>query len=70
MKRLGLSWQDVLATERRPDRAAVPPPPNALEATQSRLRQCQRETGDLRRQITRLNRRLEVLLRHPPPPRD
>jgi hypothetical protein len=62
MKRLGLSWQDVLGpreTARAP-REAVPPPAHALEAAESRLRQCRRENGDLQRQIVRMRRRLEV----------
>ena len=42
-------------------------PPDVLGAMQSRLRQSQRENDDLRRQITRLNCRLEVLFQHQSP---
>lgn len=71
MKRLGLSWQELLAADpatgrgSAQSRRATAPPPDLLEAAESRLRQCQRENGDLQRQITRLKRRLEV----PAPPR-
>ncbi|HEY8610347.1 MAG TPA: hypothetical protein VIL69_03545 [Roseomonas sp.] len=74
MKRLGLSWQDLLVPRqeamRGPShpRGAAPPPAEVLDAAQSRLRQCQRENGDLQRQITRLKRRLENLPPRQPPP--
>ncbi|SHJ73026.1 hypothetical protein SAMN02745194_03214 [Roseomonas rosea] len=69
LKRLGLSWPELIAGAggaRKP----APPPPDALEAAQSRLRQSQRENADLRRQITRLKRQVEALTPRRPPPED
>jgi ubiquinone biosynthesis protein UbiJ len=63
VKRLGLTWQEVLA----PKEMAVPPEKEALDAAESRLRQSQRENADLRRQITLLKRRLEALQPRQPP---
>ena len=66
MKRLGLSWQELLASDPGSGRGSAQarrgavPPPDMLEAAQSRLRQCQRENGDLQRQIARLKRRIEA----------
>ncbi|MCR0984265.1 hypothetical protein [Roseomonas populi] len=65
LKRLGLTWQEVLAPA---DLRAEPPPPHLLEAAESRLRQSQRENADLRRQITLLKRRLEALQPRQPAP--
>jgi hypothetical protein len=65
MKRLGLTWQDLLTPAREVPRDVIPPP-DLLDAAQSRLRQCQRENDDLRRQVTLLKRRLE--LQRPPRP--
>ncbi|MBP0493679.1 hypothetical protein [Roseomonas indoligenes] len=67
IKRLGLTWPDLLAPA-DPRAAPEPPPPNLLEAAESRLRQTQRENADLRRQITLLKRRLEALQPRPPAP--
>ncbi|MFT8247201.1 hypothetical protein [Roseomonas sp. BN140053] len=70
-KRLGLSWQEVLMPRREngaPPDPRRPAPPDMLEAAQSRLRQSQRENDDLRRQISRLKRRLEAM-HQPSPPR-
>lgn len=66
MKRLGLTWQDLLAPRRDAARRALPAPADALEAAESRLRQCRRTNDDLQRQLTRLKRRLEVTPGHPP----
>ena len=69
--RLGLSWEQVLAPpppRRSPSRVTDPSAHEALAAAQSRLRQSMRENTELRRQITRLQRRLEVLHQHQPPP--
>ncbi|SDB73229.1 hypothetical protein [Belnapia rosea] len=65
--RLGLRWEDILGPppESRPPPAS--PSHDALAAAQSRLRQSIRENADLRRQITRLQRRLEVLHQRQPP---
>jgi hypothetical protein len=72
MKRLGLNWQELLTIDPGTGRGsaqarrATPPPPDLLEAAESRLRQCQRENGDLQRQVARLKRRLEAVA--PPRP--
>jgi hypothetical protein len=70
--RLGLRWEDILAPpphpDRRPDRPLASPSHDALNAAQSRLRQSMRENADLRRRITRLQRRIEVLHRQMPAP--
>ena len=67
MKRLGLSWADLIA-QASPAPRRPPPTPDALEAAQSRLRQSLRENADLRRQLTRLKRRLDDLQPRRPPP--
>jgi len=68
MKRLGLTWADVLMP--RPEgadpRRAAPPPPDVLSAVESRLRQCQRENEELRRGMAQLRRRLEARIQRPP----
>ena len=74
LKRLGLSWQDLLAPKgeaaRDPShlRKTEPPPHDALGAAESRLRQAQRENDDLRRQNARLKRRLEAAHQYQRPP--
>ena len=71
IKRLGLSWQEILTpphdASRDTVRKVTAPSADILGAMQSRLRQSQRENADLRRQITRLNRRLEGLFHHQSP---
>jgi uncharacterized membrane protein YccC len=68
--RLGLRWEDILASP--PKKLPRLPPSashDALDAAQSRLRQSMRENADLRRRITQLQRRIEVMhQRQPPPP--
>jgi hypothetical protein len=66
--RLGLRWEEILAPPPRPDRRPASPSHDALNAAQSRLRQSMRENADLRRRITRLQRRIEVLHRQRPAP--
>ncbi len=72
VSRLGLRWEDILAPPPRPTRLPPSPSPSpshdALDAAQSRLRQSMRENADLRRRITQLQRRIEVLHRQMPPP--
>ena len=66
--RLGLRWEDVLAPPARAPRVPPSPSHDALDAAQSRLRQSMRENADLRRRITQLQRRIEVLHRQVPAP--
>ncbi|MBL6080738.1 hypothetical protein JMJ56_22230 [Belnapia sp. T18] len=73
--RLGLSWDEVLAPQRessQADSALRRKPASAshdtLAAAQSRLRQSMRENADLRRRITQLQRRIEVLHQQMPAP--
>ncbi|WP_043833045.1 hypothetical protein [Muricoccus aerilatus] len=66
MHRLGLTWQDVLMPKATPEPHA-PPPPDMLRAAESRLRQCQRENDDLRRQLSTLRRRMEARIQRPEP---
>jgi hypothetical protein len=68
VSRLGLRWEDILAPPPRPQRSPPSLSHDALDAAQSRLRQSMRENGDLRRRITQLQRRLEVLHQRQPPP--
>ncbi|MBP0445617.1 hypothetical protein J8J14_12605 [Roseomonas sp. SSH11] len=70
MKRLGVSWEELLTMAEEAGRKPGPPPPDLLDAAQSRLRQCQRENADLQRQLTRLKQRLEVLKPRPAPPEE
>ena len=66
MRRLGLTWQDVLMPKPAPEPTnAPPPPPDLLRAAESRLRQCQRENDDLRRSVSALRRRLETRIQRP-----
>ena len=66
MRRLGLTWQDVLMPKPAPESThAPPPPPDLLRAAESRLRQCQRENDDLRRHISTLRRRMEARIQRP-----
>lgn len=71
IRRLGLSWQEVLTPQQDTTRGSLGttavPPADVLGAVQSRLRQTQRENNDLRRQISRLNRRLEFLYQRQSP---
>lgn len=64
LKRLGLSWQELLAPKRDAARNRAhlhkAPPPDMLGALESRLRQAQRENDELRRQNARLRRRLDA----------
>jgi len=66
VKRLGLSWQEILMPRREAVRTsshlhrAIPPPHEIVSAVESRLRQAQRENDELRRQNAQLRRRLEA----------
>lgn len=73
LKRLGLSWQEVLAqkcdaerTSSHP-RKAAPTAHENLGAIESRLRQAQRENDELRRQNARLRRRLDAVYQYQRP---
>lgn len=68
--RLGLRWEDILAPPPKPTRLPSSPSHDALDAAQSRLRQSMRENADLRRRITQLQRRIEVLHRQVPAPEE
>ncbi len=70
VSRLGLRWEDILAPPPKVPRLVPSPSPShdALDAAQSRLRQSMRENADLRRRITQLQRRIEVLHQQMPPP--
>lgn len=67
VKRLGLSWQEILAQKceaARPSshpRKATPTAHDSLGAIGSRLRQAQRENDELRRQNAQLRRRLDAV---------
>jgi len=66
MRRLGLTWQDVLMPKETAEaQRAAPPPPDLLSAAESRLRQCQRENDDLRRHISQMRRRMEAQIQRP-----
>jgi uncharacterized membrane protein YccC len=68
VSRLGLRWEDILAPAPKAPRLPTSPSHDALDAAQSRLRQSMRENADLRRRITQLQRRIEVLHQQQPPP--
>jgi len=68
VSRLGLRWEDILAPPPKPARLPPSPSHDALDAAQSRLRQSMRENADLRRRITQLQRRIEVLHQQVPAP--